>query len=157
MLNIQPHPSGRGYQLETVQELPAKLETVFEFFSDAFQLESLTPPWLNFHVLTPAPIQISTGTLIDYRLRIHGIPLRWRTLISDWDPPHRFVDEQLKGPYRRWHHTHLFEPTANGTRVTDRVHYEVPGGSLIHRWFVAPDLHRIFAYRQAQLAQRWPG
>jgi ligand-binding SRPBCC domain-containing protein len=134
-------------------ELPSPREKIFGFFSDAFQLEALTPPWMNFHVMTAAPIQLEAGTLIDYKLRIHGIPLRWQSKISVWEPPHRFVDEQLRGPYRRWHHEHVFEETPNGTCVRDVVHYAVPGGSLIHSLFVKPDLMKIFAYRCSKLRE----
>src|SRR4051812_31000781 len=93
-----PAPTGRGFRLETRQFLPHPRDQVFEFFSDAFQLETLTPKWMHFSVLTPAPIQLAEGTLIDYRLRVHGIPLKWQSRISVWEPPHCFVDEQIRGP-----------------------------------------------------------
>jgi ligand-binding SRPBCC domain-containing protein len=126
---------------------------VFEFFSDAFQLETLTPSWLRFSVLTPPPICIATETIVDYRLRVHGVPLRWQSLISAWEPPLRFVDEQMRGPYRRWHHTHLFEVVDNGTLCRDIVDYAVYGGRLINALFVRPDLLKIFAFRQAKLRE----
>lgn len=107
-------PAGHGFRLEAVQFLPRPRAEVFQFFSDAFQLETLTPGWLHFSVLTPAPICISAGTLIDYRLRLHGLPVRWQSRISVWEPPLRFVDEQTRGPYRRWHHEHAFEAVDGG-------------------------------------------
>jgi ligand-binding SRPBCC domain-containing protein len=150
---VVPNPSGRGYRLEAEIELPQPRSHVFDFFADAFQLETITPPWMQFRVVTPAPIQIEPGTVIDYQLRIHGIPLRWRSKIAVWEPPQRFVDEQLRGPYRRWHHEHLFDETASGTRIRDVVHYAVPGGRLVHVLFVKPDLLKIFAYRTARLRE----
>ena len=145
--------SGRGYRLETSQFLPCARQRVFEFFSDAFQLQTLTPGWMHFSVLTPAPIHLAAGTLIDYRLRVHGVPLRWQSCISVWQPPYRFVDEQLRGPYRRWHHEHVFEEVAGGTLCRDIVDYDVPGGSIIHALFVRPDLVKIFAFRQQKLRE----
>ena len=124
---------------------------MFDFFSDARRLEEITPPWLHLLVQTPRPIAMQSGTLIDYRLRLHGLPLRWRTEISDWEPPFRFVDCQLQGPYRLWRHEHTFEERDGGTLVRDRVDYAVPGGWLIERLFVRPDLKRIFAYRHERL------
>jgi ligand-binding SRPBCC domain-containing protein len=145
----------RIFRFESSQELPAPPETVFPFFADATNLETITPPWLRFRVTTPAPIEMREGARIDYRLRIHGIPVRWRSEITDWDPPHRFVDRQLRGPYRRWIHTHTFTKTAIGTRVQDEVEYAVPGGALVERMFVRPDVERIFAYRRETLATRF--
>jgi ligand-binding SRPBCC domain-containing protein len=145
-----------GFRLETVQILRQPIDRIFEFFADAFQLETLTPRWLRFIVLTPAPIVIRAGTLIDYRLRLHGIPVRWQSRISVWEPPFRFVDEQVRGPYRRWHHEHVFESTEQGTRCRDIVDYEVPGGRLIDNWLVRPDLLKIFAYRQQRLRELFP-
>lgn len=139
------------YRLVVEQWFAKSREEVFEFFSDAYQLEAITPPWLNFQVQTPAPIPMASGTLIDYRLKLHGIPLKWRTLIQVWEPPFRFVDLQLKGPYLFWHHEHLFEERNGGTLVRDIVDYKVPFGSLVNRFFVQPDLQRIFGYRVSQL------
>ena len=135
------------------QTLPRPISEVFAFFSDAGNLEAITPPWLRFHVLTSCPIEMRVGTLIDYRLRIRGIPLRWRSEITAWEPPHRFVDEQRRGPYRLWRHEHTFEPCAGGTLCRDRVRYAVPFDFLAHRWLVRPDIERIFAYRRKQLAR----
>ena len=128
--------------------LPRPLDEVFAFFSDAANLERLTPPLLNFHILTPQPVAMKPGARIEYRLRIHGIPIRWESEITVWDPPHRFIDEQRRGPYRLWHHEHTFEPRGAGTLVRDQVTYAVLGGSLINRFFVAPDVRRIFSFRE---------
>ena len=127
------------------------LEAVFAFFADAGNLERLTPPWLHFEILTPSPVDMHEGTLIDYKLRLHGIPIRWQSRIVVWEPPYRFVDRQVHGPYRRWVHTHTFQSQAGGTLVTDMVDYAVPGGDLIQRYFVGPDLERIFDYRAREL------
>jgi ligand-binding SRPBCC domain-containing protein len=150
-LNIGSDPSGNGFRLETMAEIAQPRERLFEFFSDAFQLEAITPHWVHFHVVTPAPIRIEAGTIIDYKLRIHGFPMRWQSKITTWEPPYRFVDEQIRGPYRRWHHEHVFEESTHGTLIRDIVHYSVPGGRLINRLFVQPDLRKIFAYRSSKL------
>jgi len=130
-IKIARHPDKpRTYLLVTEQWFPERLETVFQFFADAFNLESITPPWLNFEVLTPRPFEMRQGCLIDYKLRLHAIPIKWKTEISAWEPPFRFVDRQLSGPYRSWIHEHRFESVDDGTRVIDRVEYQVPGGAL---------------------------
>jgi ligand-binding SRPBCC domain-containing protein len=131
--------------------LPRPREEIFPFFSEARNLERLTPPWLKFEVLTPAPIPMQSGTLIDYRIRIHGIPVRWRTEIIEWDPPYRFVDVQLGGPYTLWHHTHTFIERDDGTLCRDQVRYRPRGGALVNRLFVRRDIEKIFHYRQQQL------
>jgi len=154
-LHVGRSPDGWGSRLQTIQFLPAPREQVFAFFADALQLETITPPWLHFAVLTPAPIVMSAGTLIDYRLRLHCIPLRWRTRINAWEPPSRFVDEQLRGPYRSWVHTHLFEEIDGGTLCHDLVDYTTPGGGMIDMLFVRSDLRKIFTYRRAELARRF--
>lgn len=135
--------------------LPRPRDEVFAFFSDAHNLEQLTPPFLRFEVLTPAPIPMRAGALIDYRLRLRGIPIRWRTEIAEWDPPRRFVDVQLRGPYRLWRHTHEFSDENGGTRCDDRVEYLVPGGALVAKLFVQRDVERIFEYREAQMRARF--
>ena len=142
-----------AYVLKSSITLPVDRESLFEFFSDAFQLEQITPTFLKFRVLTPAPIVVQQGTLIEYTLKLHGIPIRWRTEISTWDPPFSFTDMQIKGPYSLWEHFHTFEETEAGTIVNDTVKYRVPGGPLVHRLFVRNDLLRIFAYRQSQMIQ----
>lgn len=146
----------KPHEIFCQQWLPLPLDRVFPFFADAGNLEALTPAFLGFKILTPRPIHMEKGTLIDYRILLHGFPMRWRTLISTWEPPHRFVDEQLRGPYALWHHTHTFEEKDGGTLVTDHVLYRLPfswmpGSGLIHRFFVKPDLDRIFNYRRHAL------
>jgi ligand-binding SRPBCC domain-containing protein len=130
--------------------LPAE---IFPFFADAKNLGSITPPWLHFEVRTPGHIEMRVGALIDYRISLHGLPLRWRTKITAWDPPFRFVDEQIKGPYRRWVHEHRFEKSGAGTLCSDRVHYAMLGGWVVHRLFVERDVRRIFAFRAAKLTE----
>ncbi len=141
----------KEYTLSAELLLPRPRAEIFRFFSDARNLESLTPPWVKFEVLTPAPIVMRPGALIDYRIKVHGLPVRWRTEITEWDPPHRFVDVQLSGPYRLWHHTHTFEETAEGTLCRDQVRYCPRGGALTHWLFVRRDVARIFAYRQQRM------
>ncbi len=145
------------FTLESVQWLPCQPEEVFPIYADAFNLERLTPPWLRFRVLTPPPITMAAGAEIDYRLRLHGLPLRWRSRITVWEPPHRFVDEQIKGPYRRWVHEHTFTSQDGGTLVSDWVEYGMLGGRLADRLLVRRDLRRIFAYRQARLTEIFSG
>jgi ligand-binding SRPBCC domain-containing protein len=136
--------------LTTVAWLPASRDAVFSFFADARNLERLTPPWLHFRILTAGPIDMRTGAHIDYRILLHGIPLRWQSVISHWDPPRQFIDEQISGPYRRWVHTHTFEPENGGTRVSDAVEFDVIA-SWLTGWFVMRDLRKIFAYRHETL------
>lgn len=144
---------GRGYVLETSIRLPRPREEVFAFFADAANLDLLTPRRLRFEVLTPLPIVMRPGTRIEYRLRLHGVPVQWQSEITVWEPPERFVDEQRRGPYRRWVHEHRFREADGETEVSDRVEYACPGGALIHWLFVARDLRRIFRYRGTQLAE----
>ena len=140
-------------KLERSTPVERPLEEVFAFFADAGNLEALTPPWLSFEILTPRPIAMRAGTVIDYRLRWRGIPMRWRSEITVWEPPCRFVDVQLRGPYRRWVHEHRFRAERAGTVVTDRVDYRAWGGRLIERLFVDRDVERIFAFRERRLAE----
>lgn len=133
--------------------LPRPRNEVFAFFSNAHNLEILTPPWLNFEVLTPGPIGMRPGALIDYRIRIHGFPIRWRTEITVWQPPYQFVDEQLRGPYKLWQHTHAFEERDGGTLCTDQVRYYPRGGALMNWLFVRRDVENIFDYRRQQLVR----
>ena len=120
---------------------------VFEFFSNPDNLDRLTPAWLSFEILTPTTSQIKQGALLDYRLRIRGMPIRWQSEIAVWEPPYRFVDRQTKGPYSLWIHEHTFEERDNGTLVGDNVEYAVPGGRIVQKFLVAPDIERIFDYR----------
>lgn len=142
-----------------VQDLAAPRGEVFPFFADPANLEVLTPPWLHFEVLTPRPLPRGEGALFDYRIRVRGLSLRWRTLIETFVPGERFVDRQVAGPYALWHHTHRFEDLPNGgTRMTDRVRYRVgwgPAGWLLTRLWVRRDIQRIFAYRRQVLAERF--
>ncbi|HEY0868457.1 MAG TPA: SRPBCC family protein [Fimbriimonas sp.] len=140
--------------LETETLIPAELDEVFRFFSDAANLQRITPPSLSFQIATPMPIDMKAGTRIDYRLRLLGVPFRWKTLISVWDPPRRFVDVQEQGPYRIWEHEHRFEPIEGGTRMIDRVRYLAPGGPLeplVDSLFVSPRVRGIFQYRQHEI------
>lgn len=131
-------------------------QDVFEFFADAGNLERITPPELNFHIITPQPIDIKQGTLIDYELKMRGIPVKWRTEISVWEPPFRFVDQQLRGPYRQWIHTHTFtESGASQTLMEDEVRYRLPLEPLgdIAHFMVRRELDYIFDYRQKVVAE----
>lgn len=137
--------------LERTQRIELPIEVTFELFGDALNLERITPPWLGFRVVTPQPIEMGEGTLLEYRLRLHGIPVRWHTRISSWDPPHRFVDEQISGPYALWHHTHTFEPDGEATVIRDRVRYRIgfgPLGAVALALFVRRDVERIFDFRR---------
>ena len=141
----------KEFTVHTELWLPHPRDTVFGFFADAHNLPAITPPWLRFEVLTAAPITMGAGTLIDYRIRVHGLPIRWRTEITEWNPPHRFVDVQLRGPYTLWHHTHTFHERDGGTVCVDDVRYRPRGGALINWLFVRRDVERIFQYRQQRL------
>ena len=141
----------RVHRLEREQRIARPLDEVFDFFAAARNLERLTPPWLRFEVLTPEPIGMRVGTLIDYRLRVHGIPLRWTSRIEEWEPGRSFIDRQLRGPYGLWRHRHTFNADGEATMVRDTVDYALPLGALgelAHHLFVRGDLERIFAYRR---------
>jgi ligand-binding SRPBCC domain-containing protein len=146
----------RIHVLERQQRIERPLEEVFPFYADAANLEQITPPWLGFEVATATPTEMRVGALIEYRLRLHAIPVRWRTRIEEWQPPRRFVDAQLSGPYSLWHHTHTFRPDGpDATILTDRVRYAIPfgpAGELARAFFVARDLERIFDYRRDAVA-----
>ncbi len=136
------------FRFETETRLPRPREEIFRFFADARNLSLLTPPWLRFDVLTPDEISMAVGTLIDYRLRLRGVPIRWQSEITAWEPPRRFIDEQRRSPYRQWIHEHTFAEQDDGTMASDRVDYAVPGGAVANRLLVARDLEKIFAFRQ---------
>lgn len=145
------------HTLEREQVLDVAPAEAFEFFADAFNLEAITPPWLHFALDTPGPIDMRAGTLIRYRLRLHGLPIRWLTRIDAWDPGHRFEDVQVRGPYRLWHHSHTFVAHDRGTLMRDRVRYALPLGPLgqiAHAALVRRDLRRIFDYRAEAVASR---
>ena len=144
---------GKGFRLTARIVVPRSIGEVFEFFADAGNLDLLTPSWVRFHILTPMPVTMREGLLLDYRLRIRGIPVTWQSEITAWEPPNRFVDEQRRGPYRYWVHEHLFRPKGSDTEVIDRVDYAVLGGALVHRLFVKGDVSSIFRYRQQRLMQ----
>lgn len=156
---LKPRGISAGYVHEDVKWLPKSPEQVFPFFSEAKNLETITPPWLNFHIVGMNTPEINQGTLIDYRLRIKGVPARWKTRIAEWVPGVRFVDEQLKGPYQIWHHTHEFIPLAGGTLMKDRVVYKMPFGILgdvVRELVVGKDVRTIFAYRAKVIDQTFP-
>ena len=138
-------------RLERTQLLERPVEDVFAFYADAANLEAITPPFLHFRILTPTPIAMRVGTRIEYALSLHGVPVRWRTLISRWEPGVCFVDEQESGPYALWRHTHTFEPRGTFTLMRDVVEYREPFGALgrlAHVLVMRRMLDRIFDYRQ---------
>jgi ligand-binding SRPBCC domain-containing protein len=141
----------KTYRFKTALRLPRPRQEVFNFFADPKNLERITPAWLRFEMLTPPEVELAPGTLLDYRLRLRGIPLRWQSEIAVWDPPYRFVDRQTKGPYSFWVHEHTFIDLDGSTLVEDGVEYAVPAGWLFQRFLVAPDLERIFSYRRTSL------
>lgn len=135
--------------------LPLPPEKLFPFFADASNLDAITPPRLCFQIVTPPPIIMREGGLIDYRLRVRGCPVRWRTRINVFEPPNRFVDEQVRGPYRLWIHEHTFQRSNGGTLARDVVRYAVPLDFLVHRWIVRPDIEKIFRFRMEALKQQF--
>ena len=137
----------RDFHVSSRVILQHPIEQVFEFLSKAENLNLLTPPWVRFSILTPLPIEMRTGTLIEYRIRLRGIPIRWDSEITQWDPPFRFQDTQRRGPYNHWVHSHIFEEVPEGTLVIDEVDYRVRGGRLVNWLYVAPELRRIFNHR----------
>jgi ligand-binding SRPBCC domain-containing protein len=144
------------HRLQRRQYLECPLDEVFAFFAEARNLERITPSWLRFSVHTPEPITMATGTLIDYRLDYHGVPVGWTSQIEVWEPDRQFVDRALRGPFALWHHRHRFESSGAGTVVDDEVHYAVPLGAigeLAHPLFVARDLDRIFTHRHRAVEQ----
>jgi ligand-binding SRPBCC domain-containing protein len=139
------------FRLTTTVLLPDTAERVFQFLSDTNNLEIVLPPWLGLRTLSPRPIDMGIATRIDYRFRIHGVPARWESEVTSWEPPRRFVYEQRRGPFRYWMHEHTFLDCKDGTMARDNVDYAVPGGRLVHSLFVRRDLERVFRYRRAQL------
>ncbi len=147
------------YILRETTTLPAPIGTVFEFFGRPENLERITPGWLGFQMLTPLPIAMGRGTLIEYAIHLSGIPLRWTTLITAFDPPYRFVDEQLRGPYSFWHHTHEFRDVGGMTEMIDTVRFAMPFGPLgrlAHGLWVRGQLKRIFAHRRVAIREYFP-
>lgn len=148
------------HTLRTALTLNLPREQVFAFFADAANLERITPPQLNFHILTPQPIEIAKGTLIDYQLKLRGFPIKWRTEISEWNPPFSFVDQQLSGPYKQWIHRHTFtEIDAETTLIEDEVRYRLPVEPLgdIAHFIVRSELDKIFGFRQKTVAELLAG
>ena len=140
----------RTFLLEREQFIPRPLAEVFPFFADAANLQAITPAFLDFRFLTTLPIEMRPGTLIDYQIKLFGLPLKWRTRIEEFEPPHRFADVQVRGPYKLWHHTHEFREVEGGTLMTDRVRYQLylgPLGWLAHVLWVRRTLARIFDHR----------
>jgi ligand-binding SRPBCC domain-containing protein len=149
-IRIEREPDGT-FRLATAVLLPDTAERVFRFLSDTDNLEIVIPPWLRLRLLTPGPIDMDIATRIDYRLRVHGVPARWESEITSWEPPLRFGYEQRRGPFRYWVHEHTFLDRKGETLARDDVHYAVPGGRLAHNLFVRRGLERLFRYRRAQL------
>ena len=139
------------FQFKAEQRFDKSLSEVFEFFSHAENLELITPPWLNFKILTALPIKMQTGTIIDYQIKLYGIPFRWKTEINFWEPPEVFIDTQIKGPYSIWIHEHRFAEQDGQTIMTDTVNYDIAAGFLslpIHKLFLKKQIEKIFAYRR---------
>lgn len=146
----------RTYQFNAEQILPQPREKVFPFFADPRNLERITPPWLNFSIIS-TDFNMRAGLILDYRLKLHGIPLRWQSEITVYDPPNRFVDEQRRGPYRLWRHEHIFIPHGQHTRMLDNVTYAFWGSWLLHSLWVRRDLEKIFSYRRKVIAELLTG
>ena len=145
-----------AHVLETEQVVAVGVEETFAFFSNAVNLDAITPPSLGFTILTPLPIVMREGALIEYRLRLMGMPIHWRTRIDEWNPGRSFTDTQLRGPYALWVHRHSFAPHRDGTLIRDRVDYALPLPYLtapIQALFVRPMIERIFAYRREVIAR----
>jgi ligand-binding SRPBCC domain-containing protein len=144
-----------SYELNSEQWIPQPLEETFAFFSRPENLQEITPEWLDFHIVR-VESELHTGSLVEYRLRWHGIPMRWTSEITDWNPPHRFIDDQLRGPYALWHHEHEFVAEDGGTRILDHVKYALPFGifgRLAHRLMTRRDVEAIFEYRRRRLTE----
>lgn len=153
----------RCYTLQREQWVASPLQRIFPFFAQPENLALITPPSLGFRLLTPLPVDMEKGRIIDYTIRLMGLPVRWRTLITTYEPPRCFVDEQISGPYSFWHHTHRFEPRDGGTLLYDEVRYVlpmaliVPVRDLAHTLYVRPSLERIFDYRQQVFTRLFGG
>jgi ligand-binding SRPBCC domain-containing protein len=146
------------YRLDHEQWVPHPLHKVFQFFAAAENLEQLTPPFLSFQI-TRSPLRLEAGAQIEYKLRVHGFPIRWLTVIEQWDPPNLFVDVQAKGPYKLWHHMHRFRPENGGTWIEDHVRYSLPFGAvggIVHSLMVRRDVNAIFRYREQKIREIFP-
>jgi ligand-binding SRPBCC domain-containing protein len=137
-----------AYKLLAQQFVPHPIKKVFEFYASAENLNLITPPLLEFKILSDSKIIIKEDSIIKYKLKLHGFPIKWVSKITNWNPPHKFIDTQIKGPYIKWNHLHEFKETSEGTIIHDYVDYIVPGGALIHSLFVKKDLLTIFNYRK---------
>lgn len=136
--------------------IPVPVDSAFAFFSQAENLDRITPAWVHFRLLSPTPIAMDKGTLIDLGLKLNGIRFRWRTEITAWDPPYSFEDRQIEGPFKQWEHMHRFAAQGDHTLMEDAVVYRVPGGvlePLVHHWFVRAKLEAIFSFREARLQE----
>jgi ligand-binding SRPBCC domain-containing protein len=156
LLTAGARPAGELLELRSDVVAPVPLDVAFGFFADAWNLERITPPWLSFRIRTARPLAMREGALLDYRIRLHGLPIPWRTRIDVWEPGVRFVDRQVLGPYHWWRHEHRFEVVAGGTRVIDHVEYLPRLGWLSRRW-VRRDVERIFEYRRQALVHELTG
>jgi len=146
------------YKLKEEQFINLPIEKVFSYFSNPANLQEITPKYLNFNIKTQPPFNMSAGQLFEYRLRVRGIPINWTSLISSYDPPYGFIDEQIKGPYSTWHHTHTFKSQDGGTLIVDEVQYSLPFGfigRIVHYLWVKRDLAAIFKYRQKVIAKNF--
>ncbi|MBL1214612.1 MAG: SRPBCC family protein [Ignavibacteriae bacterium] len=146
--------NGKMFNIKSEQIIKLPIEKVFSFFERPENLSLITPKWLKFNILTPEPLVMKSGAIFDYQIKIFGIPNRWKTLITDYDPPYKFVDEQAKGPYKKWIHTHTFEKIEGGTLVTDNVDYDLYGGAaakIINEIYIKHSVKSIFTYRSKVL------
>lgn len=144
------------FELRAESWVPKPLAATFDFFSKAENLQELTPPWVHFQILSPLPIEMKPGAIIEYKLRVHGIPIRWRTEIERWNPPYEFSDVQKRGPYQLWHHTHRFSEARGGTLIEDYVRYALPFGvlgQLANALQVSKDVRQIFTYRDQRVRE----
>lgn len=149
----------RIWRLERAQLIKRPLEEVFAFFADAANLQAITPPSLNFTIQTPQPIEMKTGTQMEYRLQLFSIPFRWKTNIDLFEPPFRFVDRQVSGPYKLWRHLHEFHETADGVLMVDQIDYQIGwwlAGRMAHAMMVRSTLENIFDYRRRRVAELLP-
>ena len=142
------------FELIEKQYIDKTIDEVFNFFSKPENLEVITPKYLKFSIKTPLPITMEEGQVIEYKIRLRGIPMKWKSRISSYNPPHSFIDEQIKGPYSYWHHTHIFKVNGNGTDIIDHVKYNLPFGLIgvfANYFFVNKDLKKIFKYRKSTI------
>lgn len=142
------------YKLVKSQFIEKPINEVFSFFEKPENLQEITPPYLNFKIITPSPIKMEVGQVISYKIKLRGIPIKWNSLISSYDPPNSFIDQQIKGPYAIWHHTHRFKEQDGGTLIEDEVKYAIPFsilGRILNYIFIKNDLKKIFLYREEKI------